>query len=60
MLVRWCLATPDRARRFREFLRAVSRGGAADLDALAEALETEGRTLSQEFLEWVRAGAPAR
>ena len=60
MLVRYGLATPERARRFREFLRAVSLGGPADVKALAEALETDEQTLSKEFLAWVRAGATAR
>jgi hypothetical protein len=60
ILVRYGLAAPERARRFREFLRAVSLGGPANAQALAEALETDEQTLSKEFLAWVRTGAAAR
>lgn len=52
MLVRWCLAEPARAEMFREFLRAVSLGGAADSRALAASLGLDEATLSKKYLEW--------
>ena len=53
-LIRWCLADPARASAFREFLLAVSLGGAADATALAAALGMDARTLQDAFLTYVR------
>jgi hypothetical protein len=52
MLIRWCLAQPDRAANFRGFLRAVSRGGASDASALAAALGMTTLELQKNFFEW--------
>jgi hypothetical protein len=57
MLVRWCLATKDRADRFREFLRVVALGGAGDASGLSAALGTDVNTLSKEFFEWAKSRA---
>ncbi len=54
MLVRWCLAEPDRASRFRGFLRSVAKGRPGDADALAAALGMEAPELQRAFLDWVK------
>ena len=59
MLVRFCLATPERAEKFRAFLRAIPLGGAIDGKALAASLGQEEAALSKTFLEWLR-GLPPR
>lgn len=54
LLVRWCFAEPARAAAFRGFLASVSRGGPADLNALAAALRTNAPALQESFLAWVK------
>jgi hypothetical protein len=55
MLVRWCLAEPGRAARFRAYLKAVPHGAPGDLPGLAEALGTDAVSLQKDFLSWVKA-----
>lgn len=54
MLVRWCLADPARAARFRAFLRSVAKGGSGDAAALAAALGMGAPELQKDFLAWAR------
>jgi hypothetical protein len=54
MLVRWCLADPARAAKFKEFLRGVSLRSAADDRALAASLGLDAATLSKRFFDWVK------
>ena len=54
LLVRWCLADPARAARFREFLGAVSLGAPGDLPALAAALGMDPPDVQKELLAWVK------
>jgi hypothetical protein len=54
MLVRWCLAEPARAARFREFLKAVAKGGSGDANALAAALGPSAADFQRDFFEWLK------
>ncbi len=54
MLIRWCLADPVRAEAFREFLTAVSLGGAGGASALAAALGTDAPGLEKAFVKHIR------
>jgi hypothetical protein len=53
-LIRWCLSDPARAAAFREFLVAVSLGGAADENALAATLGLDVPGLEKAFREHLR------
>ena len=53
MLVRFCLAEPGRAARFKEFLRVVGLQGAGDGKALAASMDLDEAALSKQFSEWV-------
>jgi hypothetical protein len=55
MLVRWCLAEPARAARFRAFLRSVSGGGPGDASALAATLGMPASDLENLFFEWSKS-----
>lgn len=60
LLVRWCLADPARAARFRDLLRAAAGGGAADASTLAAALGMSAADLQRNFFEWLKTmEAPA-
>ncbi len=54
MLIRWCLAEPARAAAFKEFLKAISLGGAGDASALAAALGRSAPELQRDFFEWLK------
>lgn len=55
LLVRWCLAEPGRAERFRAFLRAAALGGRTDLAALSDALGLRAEDVQKDYLSWVRS-----
>jgi hypothetical protein len=58
-LIRWCLSDPARAAAFREFLVAVSLGGACDANALATALGMDVPGLETAFRNHLRGRWPA-